>query len=145
MMVVLESPYAGDVDENKAYAALMTLALAGCGLAAYASHLHLTSFLDDRIPAHRALGIEVGLGIAEAASAVYFGTDLGWSSGMRAAYDVHRRRTRPIPGYTAQLPHVKSASWVETLEQWNAYLAHCEHPDRVLRQLGLVLDVKPCW
>jgi len=61
--VILESPYAGDVATNVAYA---RRALRDCllrGEAPFASHLLYTQpgVLDDTLPDERACGIEAGL------------------------------------------------------------------------------------
>lgn len=92
-LVIVESPYAGDVDKNVAYA---RRALADClsrGEAPIASHLLLTQpgVLDDDQPDQRALGIAAGLAWSRAAHRAVFYVDLGWSSGMRAALEYHRR------------------------------------------------------
>ena len=85
-LVVVESPYAGDVERNVTYA---RAALADClhrSEAPFASHLLYTQpgVLDDGIPDERALGIEAGFrwGLMADLVAVYL--DLGWSAGMRA-------------------------------------------------------------
>lgn len=90
-LVILESPYAGNVDRNVAYA---RAAMADClrrGEAPIASHLLYTQpgVLDDDIPGERALGIEAGLAWGRVADAAVFYVDLGWSTGMLAARERH--------------------------------------------------------
>lgn len=63
LLVIVESPYAGDVDANVTYA---RRALRDClerGEAPIASHLLYTQpgVLDDTVPEQRALGIAAGL------------------------------------------------------------------------------------
>jgi hypothetical protein len=83
-LVIVESPYAGDVERNMAYA---RAAMADClrrGEAPYASHLLYTQpgVLDDTVPAERKLGIDAGHAWLAGADLVAFYVDLGWSPGM---------------------------------------------------------------
>lgn len=85
--VILESPYAGDVDRNVQYA---RAAMADClarGEAPFASHLLYTQpgVLDDAVPAQRELGINAGFAWRELAVRTVVYTDLGFSSGMNTA------------------------------------------------------------
>jgi len=97
--VVVESPFAGDVETNTAYA---RRALRDCllrGEAPIASHLLYTQpgVLDDNNPEERKLGIEAGLTWARAgaeASVVY--EDWGISSGMRHGIDDAEKFGRPV-------------------------------------------------
>ena len=83
-LVVLESPFAGDVERNVAYA---RAALRDCllrGESPAASHLLFTQpgVLDDTDPAERRLGIEAGLAWGRVAQATVVYADLGLSKGM---------------------------------------------------------------
>ncbi len=85
-LVILESPYAGDIKANIAYA---RAALRDCllrGEAPIASHLLLTQegVLDDAIPSERAQGINAGHAWMRTADVVAVYTDRGISEGMRA-------------------------------------------------------------
>lgn len=85
--VIVESPYAGDIERNVQYA---REALADClrrGEAPFASHLLYTQpgVLRDEVVEERALGITAGFAWRAAADATVFYVDLGWSSGMKAA------------------------------------------------------------
>lgn len=85
-LVVLESPYAGDVDRNLRYA---RAAIRDCllrGESPIASHLLLTQpgILDDTVPDERRLGMRAGWAWFPAAAAVVVYEDLGISSGMHA-------------------------------------------------------------
>jgi hypothetical protein len=94
-LVVIESPYAGDVAGNLEYAKKCVHDCLKRGEAPYASHLFFTQdgILDDTIPEQRKLGIEAGFAWGRAADLVAFYIDRGWSRGMRAGYEeaVHRK------------------------------------------------------
>lgn len=83
--VVIESPYAGDVEANVAYAKRCVLDCLKRGEAPYASHLFFTQpgLLDDKSAEERALGIAAGLAWGESADIVAVYVDLGITSGMR--------------------------------------------------------------
>lgn len=86
--VIIESPFAGDVDRNLRY---LRAAMHRClldGEAPFASHALYTQpgVLDDTVPHERELGIAAGFVIADAlartgAKRVVF-RDLGYSRGM---------------------------------------------------------------
>jgi hypothetical protein len=83
-LVIVESPYAGNVNRNTAYA---RVALADClnrGEAPFASHLLYTQHgvLNDRDPEQRAHGIAAGLAWGAAAEATVVYTDFGITDGM---------------------------------------------------------------
>jgi hypothetical protein len=84
--VVIESPYAGDVDKNLRY---VRAAMHDCflrGEAPFASHALYTQpgVLDDNRPDERKLGIEAGLEWSSFAAKSVVYTDLGITEGMRA-------------------------------------------------------------
>ncbi len=88
-LVIVESPYAGDIARNVAYA---RAAMADClrrGEAPIASHLLYTQpgVLRDNVPEERNHGIEAGLAWGRVADGHVFYVDLGWSRGMTAARD----------------------------------------------------------
>jgi len=84
-LVVIESPFAGDVERNTRYARACLLDCYQRGEAPIASHLLGPQVLDDNDPEQRRMGIEAGLAWAECADASAFYIDLGWSNGMKAA------------------------------------------------------------
>ena len=86
-LVILESPYAGDVEANVAYARKCMRDSLTRGEAPIASHLLYTQpgVLDDGDPFEREHGIAAGLAWRRVADAAVFYVDRGWSTGMRAA------------------------------------------------------------
>ncbi len=95
-LVILESPYAGDVDKNVEYARLCLKDSLSRGEAPMASHLLYTQVLDDLIPEERDWGIAAGLAFARAASATVVYTDLGISRGMQYGIDNAIYCGRPV-------------------------------------------------
>lgn len=83
-LVIVESPYAGDVEANVTYARACVADSLARGEAPVASHLLYTQpgILDDTIPWERQRGIDAGLAWLRVAdlSAVYI--DRGTSPGM---------------------------------------------------------------
>jgi len=84
--VIVESPYAGDVERNLRY---LRVAMRDCllrGEAPFASHgLYTQSdVLRDEVPAERDAGMAAGWAWMAAAEAVVVYVDLGMSDGMRA-------------------------------------------------------------
>lgn len=97
-LVILESPYAGDVERNVRYA---RAAMRDClmrGEAPLASHLLYTQdgVLDDNVPAERQHGIDAGLAWGRVAEATVVYADLGISRGMQQGIDRAQREGRPV-------------------------------------------------
>lgn len=86
-LVVIESPYAGDVERNLKYARRAMVDSLRRGEAPIASHLLYTQdgILDDLVPEERTLGIEAGLLWAKYAELTAVYADLGVSPGMSEA------------------------------------------------------------
>ncbi len=97
-LVVVESPYAGDIEANEAYARKAALDCLKRGEAPIASHLLFTQkgLLDDNDPHQRQAGIAAGHAWIHVADAIIVYTDNGISSGMRAGIDVANRYNIPI-------------------------------------------------
>lgn len=97
-LVVLESPYAGEVALNVAYARAAMRDSLLRGEAPIASHLLYTQdgILDDLVPEERVRGIEAGLlwGALATASVVY--VDRGFSGGMIQGIERARKEGRPV-------------------------------------------------
>lgn len=94
--VIIESPYAGEVERNKIYLRDAVLDCLSRGESPYASHGFFTSFLDDNNPAERKTGIDAGLAWSKAAELVVLYLDFGMSSGMKYALARHVQAARPI-------------------------------------------------
>lgn len=83
-LVILESPYAGEVEENVAYAKACIHDCLVRGEAPLASHLLYTQpgILNDDVWEERTLGIEAGLAWYRVAEAAVVYLDRGMSRGM---------------------------------------------------------------
>lgn len=83
-LVIIESPYAGDVEANVAYARRCVRDSLLRGEAPLASHLLYTQpeILRDEVSEDRALGIDAGLAWLRVAEATVVYTDRGISNGM---------------------------------------------------------------
>ena len=88
-LVIIESPYAGDIELNVRYARAAMADRLARGESPYASHLLYTQpgVLDDAIPDQRKLSIEAGFAWGEKADAVVVYEDLGVSRGMAAGVE----------------------------------------------------------
>ncbi len=96
--VVVESPYAGDVERNKAYARACMRDCFMRGEAPFASHLLYTQdgILDDTIPEERGLGMEAGFIWGNIADATVVYIDHGISHGMEEGIERAKKAERPI-------------------------------------------------
>lgn len=88
-LVIVESPYAGDVERNTRY---LRACLADClqrGEAPFASHAIYTQpgVLRDEVKGEREHGILAGFAWREVAHATVVYTDLGTSGGMRSGIE----------------------------------------------------------
>lgn len=88
--VVVESPFAGDVDRNIRYARSAIRHSLLRGEAPIASHLLYTQdkILDDKVPEERKMGMQAGWMWFGVADIVAFYIDRGVSSGMRQGLEV---------------------------------------------------------
>lgn len=130
-LVVIESPYAGDVERNMLYLDFCIRDCLARGESPYASHRMLTSALDDNIPKDRELGIDAGLAWRRRADDRLFYLDLDWSGGMLAARKLYqseglRFEWRKLP--KAELKKFERQAWSAGLrwEEDNGYRWHCE-------------------
>ncbi len=96
-LVIVESPYAGDIERNLRY---LRACLRDClmrGEAPFASHALYTQpgVLDDNDRAQRALGMDAGFAWGREAYATVVYADLGLSGGMKAGIDsaLYMKRT----------------------------------------------------
>lgn len=115
-LVLIESPYAGDVAANEAYARRAIADSLARGEAPFASHLLYTQpgVLDDTDPEQRARGIAAGLAWGDRAdlTAVYLdrGLTRGMKQGVRAARAAGRRielrRLDPVSTRAAEVREI---------------------------------------
>jgi hypothetical protein len=97
-LVIVESPYAGEIERNVAYA---RAALRDCldrGEFPLASHLLYPQVLRDGLDLERALGINAGLAWALRGDVAVFYLDLGWSGGMLQAARFYESHGFPTEG-----------------------------------------------
>ncbi len=96
-LVIVESPYAGDIEANVAYAREKMAWCLRNGMAPIASHLLYTQpgVLCDDLPGERALGIAAGLEWRRVADLSVFCAGRGWSRGMLAAFESAKSEGRP--------------------------------------------------
>lgn len=95
-LVIIETPYSGDVEANTAYARACLLDSLRRGEAPIASHLLHTQVLDDMQPDERSLGIEAGLAWYRVATKCVVYTDRGISGGMKMGIDRAGRHGVPV-------------------------------------------------
>lgn len=112
-LVIIESPFAGEITRNIAYARQAMRDSLLRGEHPIASHLLYTQpgILDDDKPDERKRGIEAGLAWRKAAQKAVFYTGRDWSAGMiaaRAVYDAegfpYEIRNMPAVPPSAQYP-----------------------------------------
>ena len=91
--VIVESPYAGNVERNIEYARACFRDCLLRGESPFASHLLYTQpgILDDKISSERDLGIAAGFAWRNVSHVTVVYTDLGVSSGMQFGID-HAKR-----------------------------------------------------
>ncbi len=95
-LVIIESPYSGNVGRNKLYLQACIKDCLRRGESPYASHQMLTEALNDLKPEERDAGIKAGFAFHQVAdySAVYY--DFGVSEGMQlGAYNM-QHLGRPV-------------------------------------------------
>jgi hypothetical protein len=97
-IVIIESPYAGDIERNVRYARAAMWDCLNRGEAPYASHLLYTQVgvLDDSNPDERERGIRAGFAFRKVADATVVYTDLGFSTGMKYGIEHATQLGHPI-------------------------------------------------
>ena len=92
-LVILESPYAGDIENNVRYAQLCVRDSIMKGESPMATHLLYTqpNILNDEIEHERDLGISVGLTWIRASSKTVVYTDFGISQGMEHGIEMAKK------------------------------------------------------
>ncbi len=111
--VIIESPFAGQVERNLAYVRACMRDSLKRGEAPFASHALYTQpgVLDDTVPEERELGIEAGFEWRWGAETAFY-VDLGWSGGMKKGLEDclmhhHPWHTRSLGGYWAEFIDAK--------------------------------------
>jgi len=95
-LVIIESPYAGKVAENKQYARDAMRDSLSRGEAPFASHLLYTQVLNDDEPSERLRGINAGLAWGKLADATVVYIDLGVTRGMNIGIAAAHAAGRPV-------------------------------------------------
>jgi len=97
-LVIIESPYAGDIAKNIEYARACIRDSLLRGEAPIASHLLYTQtgILRDEIPEERQHGIDAGFAWHKVAEASVVYTDMGISKGMEYGIDNAKKMGIPI-------------------------------------------------
>ena len=97
-LVIVESPYSGDVEANVAYARECIRDCLLRGEAPYASHLLYTQpgVLDDTVKDERLLGMKAGMAWGAKASRTVVYIDMGFSSGMIYGIEMAKKAGRPV-------------------------------------------------
>jgi hypothetical protein len=96
--VIIESPFAGDIQKNIEYAKKCMRDSFMRGEAPFVSHLLYTQegILDDKKNTERNLGIEAGLVWGKEAEMTVVYEDYGISSGMKVGIERAKKEGRPI-------------------------------------------------
>lgn len=84
-VVIIESPFAGDMEANRLYALRACVDSLRRGEVPYASHLFFPQFLDELKPEERELGLTAGYAMWPIAKKIAFYVDRGMSKGMERA------------------------------------------------------------
>ena len=97
-LVILESPYAGDIDKNVEYARACVRDSLSRGEAPIASHLLYTQpgILQDENPTERQWGIDAGLAWSHVSDKTVVYTDHGISNGMRYGIAAAEASGKPV-------------------------------------------------
>ena len=92
MRVIIESPFAGDVERNKAYALQCLADSLARGEAPIAFHLLYPEVLDDLNAAERKIGIERSFEWQQVAEVIAVYVDHGITAGMQQAIGMAQER-----------------------------------------------------
>lgn len=95
-LVIVESPYKGNVKENIQYAKEALLDSLKRGESPIASHLLYTQVLDDDIKEERHMGINAGIAWYKKADLCVLYADNGFSEGMRMGIKKAKEYNVPI-------------------------------------------------
>lgn len=133
-LVIVESPFAGDVEENIRYARAAVRDSLLRGEAPIASHLLYTQegILDDNVPEQRKLGIDAGLAWGKVADYTAVYVDRGISSGMWYGIENALKAGRPI--YYRSLPDFAQGEELDisSLEDGDVFFAEGDDNDNIV-------------
>jgi len=105
-LVIIESPFAGDVEANIAYARKCVADSLSRNEAPICSHLLFPQLLDDSDHAKRQLGIEAGLAWYRVADKCVVYADRGYSKGMGEGMERAHRYGVPVEFRTIEQDEV---------------------------------------
>ena len=97
-LVIIESPYAGDIEKNVEYAQKCVRDALERGEAPIAGHLLYTqpNILNDDDPNERQWGIDAGLAWRDVAHGTVVYTDLGITDGMEYGINMMKSAGKPV-------------------------------------------------
>jgi hypothetical protein len=95
-IVIIESPFSGEVERNKKYAQRAMLDSLLQGEAPYVSHLLYTQCLEDTISEERELGMNAGWAFIERSDFTAVYDDYGISKGMQGGIDIALKLNKKI-------------------------------------------------
>lgn len=90
-LVIIESPYKGDVVRNERYAKLCMKDSLDRGEVPFVSHLLYTLVLDDTFPPDRKLGMEAGFEVISRSDYTAVYEDYGISDGMKEGIEIAKK------------------------------------------------------
>lgn len=134
--VILESPYAGDLERNVAYARAAMRDSLLRGEAPFASHLLYTQpgVLADDLPKERERGIEAGLAIGDLFTKTVVYEDFGLSQGMLRGVERAQEVRRPVEYRNIDF-HWEESNWrqpegllLDHEEEATVFLQRHKHP-----------------
>lgn len=118
-LVIVESPFMGDIPRNVHFARLCVRDSLMRGEAPFASHLLYTQpgILRDEVHEERELGMNTGWNVTARADFIAIYVDLGWSSGMKRGKEAAEKLG--IPYEERQLMPAG-----QFIEQWERMYVH---------------------
>lgn len=105
-LVIIESPYAGDIEANTIYARKCLMDSLRRGEAPLASHLLYPQVLIEDIPEERQWGIDAGLAWRSVCDYAIFYVDKGWSNGMKVALKTYVSEYKAVKVRRLDMPDV---------------------------------------
>ncbi len=136
MRVILESPFAGNIQRNRLYARLaMNIAILEHDEAPLAFHTVYTQCLNDKDPAHRKLGIERSFPWYEVAEKIIYMVDRGISVGMKDGFIAAKKLGKEVEFRTLST----NPALIKEVASWNC-MTVAEEKITALRDLAIKDD-----